>query len=84
MARVIIDVRSKLEYKMGHVKDALNIPVQSLSDSPKLNNISKDDEIIVYCASGARSAMAAQLLTASGYKNVKNGVNKSTVERSLG
>lgn len=83
MAQVIIDVRSVLEYKMGHVKGAINIPVQSLAGSPKLDDISKDDEIIVYCASGARSAMAAQLLAAGGYKNVKNGINKSTVERSL-
>ena len=83
MPQVIIDVRSKLEYKLGHVKDAINIPVQSIGDSEKLADIKKNDEIIVYCASGGRSAMAAHILASKGYKNIKNGINKAQTERLL-
>lgn len=83
MPQVIIDVRSKLEYKLGHVKDAINIPVQSIGDSEKLADIKKNDEIIVYCASGGRSAMAAHILAPKGYKNIKNGINKAQTERLL-
>lgn len=81
MSRVIIDVRSKLEYKMGHVKEAINIPVQSLQGHAKLESVTTNDEVIVYCASGARSAMAAQILQSQGYKNVVNGINKAQTER---
>jgi rhodanese-related sulfurtransferase len=84
MTQIIIDVRSKLEYKLGHVKDAINIPVQSIGDSEKLADIGKNDEIIVYCASGGRSAMAAHMLTSKGYKNIKNGINKAQTEKLLG
>ena len=83
MSRIIIDVRSKLEYKLGHVKDAVNIPVQSIGDSEKLAGVGKNDEVIVYCASGGRSAMAAHILASKGYKNVKNGINKAQTERLL-
>ncbi|MBP8850260.1 MAG: rhodanese-like domain-containing protein, partial [Breznakibacter sp.] len=51
---------------------AINIPLDELpSNFDQLG--SKAREIIVYCASGARSAYAQRLLTQSGYKNVKNG-----------
>jgi phage shock protein E len=80
---VIIDVRSKLEFKMGHAKNAINIPLGSIQDSPKLADIAKDTPILVYCASGTRSGMAAQILQSQGYTNVKNAINKDGVSRYL-
>ena len=66
---VLIDVRSKLEYKMGHAENAINVPVQNIH---KADIPSKDTPIYVYCASGGRSGMAASMLQAKGYANVTN------------
>ena len=68
---VVIDVRSHLEFWMGHLKGAICIPVGNLPDAMvKHAEIAKDARILVYCASGARSAMAASMLTAHGYRRV--------------
>ena len=65
---VIIDVRTGAEYASGYIDSAINIPVDNISsiDYPK------DTVIIVYCASGIRSAKAAETLIDLGYTNVYN------------
>ena len=82
MSRVIIDVREKFEFKMGHVKDAVNIPVMDIVNGlpAQLKDISKDSEIIVYCMSGSRASAAIPYLQKYGFKNVINGINKSHVK----
>jgi phage shock protein E len=70
----VIDVRSKLEFWLGHLPGAVCIPVGGMG--PRLAErpeIAKQSRILVYCASGARSAMAASELRALGYKNVVDG-----------
>ncbi len=80
MSKVIIDVREPFEFMLGHVSGAINIPAGKISKQhKKLENIQLDDEIIVYCQSGGRSAMAMNMLQRLGYKNVKNGINKNNV-----
>jgi phage shock protein E len=67
----IIDVRSSDEFKDGHYPKAENIPVHLITARlPDLG--AKDQHIVVYCASGGRSAMAARLLHEAGYRNVVN------------
>lgn len=84
MTPLIIDVREKFEYKMGHVKGAINIPLGQISaGSPKLEDTPKDTPIVVYCRSGGRSGMAAQALMNQGFSNVQNGINQRTVESNL-
>jgi len=68
---VIIDVRSKAEFQSGHIKGAINIPLQSLSSG--LSKISKDKPVITCCASGMRSASAKSVLQSNGYAEVYNG-----------
>lgn len=69
---IIVDVRSPLEFKSGHIKNAINIPVESIaSNLSKLPNKSKT--IITCCASGMRSGMAKNILSSNGYTNVLNG-----------
>lgn len=69
---VILDVRSKAEFAGGHVKGAINIPLDVLdSNVSKLGN--KDTYIIACCMSGGRSLMAKNILHAAGYDNVHNG-----------
>lgn len=64
----VIDVRSSEEYNKEHIKDAINIPVDTISAM----EYDKDTVILVYCASGVRSAEAAKTLIDLGYTNVYN------------
>ena len=80
MDRVIIDVREPLEYKMGHVAGAINIPSSRIvSEVKKLDDVPKDTEIILYCASGSRSNSSMQYLRQLGFTNLVNGINKTNV-----
>lgn len=68
----LLDVRSEGEYYSGHIEEAINLPVEYISSVrpsllPDLN-----EEIIVYCRSGARSRIATQKLISLGYTNVKD------------
>lgn len=67
----IVDVRSRDEFAGGAYPNATNIPVQELMQ--RLNEFERDKPIVVYCASGGRSGMAAQILKANGYHDVLNG-----------
>ncbi len=66
----IIDVRSPAEYASGHIKKAINIPLDKLPQA--LKKVSKDKPVITCCASGMRSASAKSILSKAGY-NVQNG-----------
>ncbi len=61
---IIVDVRTPEEYNEGHLKDALNIPVDEIEE----NIFDKSKTIIVYCRSGNRSKTAYDSLTKMGYK----------------
>ncbi|MEM5769123.1 MAG: rhodanese-like domain-containing protein [Bacillota bacterium] len=64
----VVDVRQPSEYSSGHIKGAVNIPLDSISKIT--GKISKDTDVIVYCLSGARSGSAARQLKSMGYKKV--------------
>jgi len=64
----VVDVRSREEYGRGHIPTAINVPVDQISRKPPTPN--KSTLIVVYCASGARSAKAKQALEALGYARV--------------
>lgn len=69
---LIIDVRTPTEFASGHIKGAINIPVDQLSKNlQKLQD--KNRPIITCCASGMRSASARGILTSKGYTQVFNG-----------
>ena len=81
MDRIIIDVREPLEFKLGHVKGAINIPPSKLmAGAAKLENVPKDTELVLYCISGSRSNVAINILKDLGYTNLINGINKSHVK----
>jgi phage shock protein E len=67
----VVDVRTSEEFADGAYPGALNIPVQELGS--RAGEIPKDKPVVVYCASGARSAFAARVLKANGWKDVLNG-----------
>jgi rhodanese-related sulfurtransferase len=67
----IIDVRTPGEFKAGHIRGAVNIPLQTISS--QLGRIKKDKPVITCCASGMRSASAKSILKSSGFEEVHNG-----------
>lgn len=67
----IIDVRTPGEFKSGHIKGSVNIPLQSIQSN--MSKIKKDKPVITCCASGMRSASAKSILKSSGYSEVHNG-----------
>lgn len=67
---VILDVRTKKEFDEGHIKGAINIPVETIGSIPPAQLRDKKQMILVYCRSGRRSKMAAQKLGIMGYENV--------------
>jgi phage shock protein E len=65
----LVDVRSPGEHASGHIKGSLNVPVQELSARiAELGDKAKP--VVVYCASGMRSASAAGMLRRAGFKDV--------------
>jgi rhodanese-related sulfurtransferase len=68
----LLDVRSEAEYASFNVQESLNIPVQSLV-SGNTKGLDNTKTIIVYCASGVRSATAAAWLKKQGYKAMNAG-----------
>lgn len=67
----VIDVRTPSEYASGHCNGATNIPLQALPN--RLADVGdKKKAVVVYCASGMRSAQAARILTAAGFMDVTN------------
>ena len=66
----IVDVRSPEEYRDGFYPGAVNIPVSDLAR--RMGEIRKDRAVVLYCASGGRSGMAARLLKQAGYTEVLN------------
>jgi len=68
----IIDVRETWENEEGRIDGSQNIPLGTLPDKIEdLENL-KDQEIIVHCKSGGRSATAKALLVQHGFTNVRN------------
>ena len=68
---VLLDVREDYERSEFNV-GGIHIPLGDLMASLDRLAAHKDDEIIVYCRSGKRSAMAASLLQQSGFARVRN------------
>lgn len=66
----VLDVRSEAEFRGGSYRGALNVPLQVLSS--KLDRIPRNRPVVVFCASGSRSAMAARILRKAGYEDVSN------------
>jgi len=69
---IVLDVRKELEFDNGHVKSALNIPLQSMADIAQIVNFEDTDNIYVHCAGGYRSVIAASLLKKHGIHNLRN------------
>lgn len=79
----IIDVREPGEFAGGHVERALNIPLSSIAGNKQLQQLAKEEPLIVYCRSGARSAAALDYLKQQGFTSLTNGINQENTEQIL-
>lgn len=68
VAHALIDVRTPEEFNSGHIPGSLNINVETLAD--RLDEIPRDVPVVLYCRTGSRSAMAAQILVNAGFEAV--------------
>lgn len=66
---VFLDVREPNEWNLGHIPGAIHIPRGFLEDKVE-GVIDRGRDVIVYCAAGARSALAADTLRQMGYERV--------------
>jgi len=69
---VIVDVRSPAEFKSGHTKGAINIPLDQVKT--KINDLKKKNKpVITCCRSGSRSGMAKSVLASAGIEAYNGG-----------
>lgn len=66
----LVDVRTEEEFGVSHLKDAQNICVTMDNFEERAKGLDKNKPVYVYCKSGGRSAMAAQILTNMGFTKV--------------
>ena len=67
----LFDVRSREEFKEGHIPGSVSLPLDKL-DNVQALVLDRNEKIYVYCASGGRSAAAASALKRMGYSDVTN------------
>jgi rhodanese-related sulfurtransferase len=65
----VIDVRTNIEYNMGHYPKSKNIPVTEFTKD-KLKKYNIQDGILVYCNTGSRARLGAEYLTGYGFTKV--------------
>lgn len=69
---VVVDVRTREEFRGGHVAGSTNIPLSELEKNiDKLKKMNKP--VVLCCASGARSGQAKNILSSSGLVDCENG-----------
>ena len=67
----LVDVRTAQEYSEGHIPGAMNIDVNAPDFEEKIKTLDKKENVAIYCRSGRRSKMAANKLTAAGFKVIE-------------
>jgi len=69
---VVLDVRREAEFAGGHIKGAINLPLNELSDPGMMANLEDNHNIYVHCGGGYRSVIASSLLKRQGIHNLRN------------
>jgi rhodanese-related sulfurtransferase len=69
---VVLDVRRPAEYADGHLKDAVNIPLNDMNDPGVIAELEDEPNYYVHCAGGYRSVIAASLIKRQGIHNLRN------------
>lgn len=75
---VLVDVRSRLEAKIGMAPGATNIPLLRLKSH--LKELPRDRTIVTYCGTGGRAAKAVEILEANGFQAANGGGYKAILK----
>lgn len=67
---IILDVRNPEEFKAGSIAGAINIPVDELRR--RMNELSRNKTIYIYCQIGLRGYLASRILLQNGFEKVFN------------
>jgi phage shock protein E len=67
---LVLDVRTPEEFAAGHIPGAVNIPHDQLPNRIAEITNAKNKDVVVYCRSGKRAAIAEGTLAAQGFKSV--------------
>jgi rhodanese-related sulfurtransferase len=67
----IVDVRTNMEYNLGHAPDAVHLPIGEIEAKASSVLPNKTARILVYCNTGQRARAASEKLYSMGYKNVR-------------
>ena len=66
----LVDVRNSSEFAAGHIAGAVNLPLGRLAE--RLDELPRGGTVVVHCQSGARAGVAASLLAARGFGDVRH------------
>ncbi|MFZ5573179.1 MAG: rhodanese-like domain-containing protein [Thermodesulfobacteriota bacterium] len=69
---LVLDVRTPPEYALGHLPDSVHIPLNQLEARHTELSAHKDKPVLIYCATGNRSTVAAKILIDKGFQDVSN------------
>jgi len=69
---VVLDVRRETEFVEGHVKDAVNIPLDEMTDVARIAEFEDYQNLYIHCNSGYRSIIAASLFKKHNLHNIRN------------
>jgi len=67
---LLLDVREPVEWNLGHIENARHIPMRQVP--AQIDSLPRDEQIVVYCRSGARSANVQRYMIDNGFKTVKS------------
>ena len=82
MSVTVVEVRTQVEWNIGHLEGALHIEWQDILQLS--SDINKDEKIYLYCRSGNRSGKATKILEDAGYINVVNAGSIQEASKLLG
>jgi hydroxyacylglutathione hydrolase len=69
---VVVDVRRETEFADGHLKNAINLPLNDMNDPATMADFEDNQNLYVHCAGGYRSVIAASLLKRQGFHSIRN------------
>ena len=64
----IVDVRTEEEYKAGHIKNAVNVPLDNILANDF--DLDKNEKLVIHCRTSGRSMRAIEALLSLGFKDL--------------
>ncbi len=80
----VVDVRKQPEHANGHLKDSVNIPLDTLTDPGSMAGFDETQNIYIHCAGGYRSVIASSIIKREGFHNIRNVVGGWGKMKELG